>query len=299
MRRRALALRVAVSRLRSASWLMLAMALVGVLVAFGQCAALLLRARQAVGASVAPSLGDYVAFLMAGTPQPAPLSLFLEPQRFVLVPFGWLATVLLPAAVTSLAFGGAADPDPLLVASGSRWGHFAGRCLAVLACGAGYWATLTLVCAAAAGLSGGEMSLTASSWLPQAAGLAHETQTQPPYQVGAFYGAAILFSLALLLAQLAASDAWGSRIGFIAVAALVVGSVYLMTPALPGNLMMAARSSVFVGPWQIEVEVGRGALQAGIDSAFVMAAAGALAAAALAWGALVARGKDYLGSDER
>jgi hypothetical protein len=63
--------------------------------------------------------------------------------------------------------------------------------------------------------------------------------------------------------------------------------------------MMAARSSVFVGPWQIEVEVGRGALQAGIDSAFVMAAAGALAAAALAWGALVARGKDYLGSDER
>ncbi len=297
MRYRALVLRVAVCRLRSASWPLLAMALAGALVAFGQCVALLLRARQVAGVSVAPGLGDYVAFLMAGTPQPAPLSLLLEPQRFVLVPFGWLVTVLLPAAVTSLAFGGGADFDSLLVATGSRWSHWAGRCLAVLVYGAGYWAVLLLVCAAAAGLSGGELSLVASPWLPQAAGFAHETQTQPPYQVGAFYGATVLLSLALLLAQLAVSDAWGSRVGFIAVAALVVGSVYLMTPALPGNMMMAARSSVFVVPWQVEVE--QGSLQAGIDSILATCASGVLAAVALALGALVARGKDYLGSDER
>ncbi len=293
----AVALRVARLRLRSSSVVLFACCTAGTLIALGQCLSLLLSAQREMGTGAVPTLGDFAAYLVAGVPQPPPASTVVEPQRLLRLPFGWLAVTLLPAAMTMAVSGAASGSEGPLVSSGSRLGWWWGRCLAVAACCVGYWALLAFCCALAVTLAGGEITVGASAWLPDVAGFTRETQTPPPHPLGPFLASAALASVALALAQLAASEKWGPRVGFALAAAVVSSSVYMMAPPLLENLMMAARSSVFVVPWQVEVE--QGSLQAGIDPGLSLRISAVLSLCALAAGGLCARARDYLGGVTR
>ena len=100
-------------------------------------------------------------------------------------------------------------------------------------------------------------------------------------------------TLALSLAQLAIAELAGGMAGLIAVAVILAGSVFLMTPLLPGNYLMCARSTVFVVPWRVEVQGGL--LQAGLDPTAGIAVAFLLGLAACLAGAYRARSRELLG----
>ncbi len=304
------ALRCALHRLRAGRLVLVLACLVAALVGAGQCAGLVSSLAWYVpgGADdytallgqdngLVAGLGDYLANLVLGRPQPAPFSGAVSVREVLQIPFGWLVCVLLPAVVTALLSGSEGERTPVLVATGSRVGDWLGRCLAALAGCALVWATLALVCVVITLALGGELTLRASEWFCDVAGVARETMTVPPHDVGPALAGVVAVSGALALAQLAISELAGPRPAFLIVAALVSGSVFLMTPALPGNLMMLARSAVFVVSHQVEVTGGF--LQAGIEPWVSCVMAATLAAAALVVGAAVAGRRSYLGSDAR
>lgn len=306
----AVALRCALHRLRAGRVVLALACLAAALVAAGQCASLVsslawyvpggaddYTALLGQGNGLVAGLGDFLAYLVLGRAQPAPSSGVVAVREVMQIPFGWLVCVLLPVVVTALLAGSEGGRAPVLVASGSRVGDWLGRCLATLAGCALVWAALVLVCSIATLALGGELTLRASEWFCDVAAIARETLTAPPYEVGPAFAGAVVVSGALSLVQLAVAELVGPRPAFLVVAAVVSGSIFLMTPALPGNLMMLARSSVFVVSRQVEVTGGL--LQAGIEPwvSYVMAVA--LAAIALVAGAVVAGRRSYLGSDVR
>ena len=285
MRRWIASLRVARYEVRSLRLSLVVVCVIGAAVSAGMCVDLLQRSHYFAVYGYQPTLADYAAFVMAGIPQPTPSSGVVEVRHTLQIPFGWLTLVLLPA-VWVLLVAGARGGDAALVACGDRTSYWFGKCaVALLGCAA-IWLCVATPCALFALSGHASLGLVASDALPDIAGFAHETMALPPYDMAALVCEALLVSCAISLAQLLLSLAVDARLSFVVVAAQFAGSLFVMTPLIPGNLMSAARSSVFVVPYQVEVQ--RGLTQAGIDPSLGIAIAGALGVASIVCGALLA-----------
>jgi len=285
MRRRLPSLRVARYEARSLRLSLVVVCVIGAVVSAGLCVELFLRSRYFVAYDYQPTLADYVAFVMAGVSQPTPSSGVVEVQHTLRIPFGWLALVLLPS-VWVLLVAEVRGGDAALVACGDRTSYWLGKCtVALLGCVA-VWLCVAAPCALFALSGHAGLGLVASDALPDVAGFAHETLALPPYDMVALVWEVPLVSCAVSLAQLLLSLAVDARLSFVVVAAQFAGSLYVMTPLIPGNLMSVARSLVFVVPYQVEVQ--RGLTQAGIDPSLGIAIAGVLGVASIVCGALLA-----------
>lgn len=284
--------RVAWRQLRMGRRALLLACSIGALLALGRCVELLSLA-DAVGGEGA-SLGDCLAFVVMGSSQPSPAPSTVSLPISLRVPYAWLVLVLTPSALVAQAGG---EDVGGLVASGERMAHWAGRCASCLFECVLYWLVVLGCCAAFSALVGLDSSLAPSSWLPDAAGLSRETLPGPPYEAVSPFASACAMSCALMLAQLALSESIGVRMGFSLVAAVVAGSVFSMTPVLLGNFMMAARSTVFVVPYQVESDGGL--LRAGLSPGMGVVVACVLAVVSVVVGAAVAARKEYLGSVQR
>ena len=258
-----------------------------------QCVALLTRVSLYAPTGSRASLADFLAFTLLGSPQPDPLSETVSAARLVSIPFGWLVLVLLPQAWTHLFFRAMSRREVPTVLSGSRLGMWLSRCaVAALACLLVFLAEL-VTCLLAAVVTGGALVGECSPWLADVAGLPRETLPDTCEGLPAFVAGFALVTLALSLAQLAIAELAGGMAGLIAVAVILAGSVFLMTPLLPGNYLMCARSTVFVVPWRVEVQGGL--LQAGLDPTAGIAVAFLLGLAACLAGAYRARSRELLG----
>lgn len=297
-------LRLASYRLRANRLSLLLACAVGALVALGLCFELEIRvalyAKDPIGGASmqgGPTLGDFLAFLLAGVKQPDPIADVVAAVRTLRIPFGWLALVLVPAVATAMLGTEESLSIQPLVESRSRWAHWLGGCLALLVGCAAYWLLVVGACMVATLAVGGELAPVASNWLPDVAGFARETTTYPPYGMGLFVATAVLTSCSLAQVQHLLAEMFGRRAAFLALAAYLAASVFAMHPAFLGNFLMAARSAVFVVGHQ--VEVGQGFLQAGLEPVWAMVVSGALLVASPIVGGLVARYKDYLGGGIR
>lgn len=290
------AVRSAVYRLRAGRRALVFVNATGLLAAGGQCVALVLAAADFHPAWV-PSLGDCMVSVVAGMPQLMPATGVLVEAQVVIIPFGWLTVVLLPAVLVPFLSGGDLHGADSLVASGSRPGYWLGCCLAVLVGCFAYWSLLAAVCAVVVLAIGGPLDLSVSAHLPDLCRFAYETLTEPPYNVTTALTVTVLVSCALALCQLALAVAFEHRIAFLAVASVLSGSIFIMSPLLPGNLMMMARSVAFVVPYRVEVE--HGFLQAGIEPFPALVISTALSVGGLLAGLAVTWRKSYLGSGSR
>lgn len=118
-------------------------------------------------------------------------------------------------------------------------------------------------CLLATVLTGGAFGATPSSWFADVAGLSRETLPAQIVGVADFALSYGLLCVALALIQLALAEFVGALPALFVLAAYLVGSIFLMRPVLLANFMMAARSTAFVVPWQVEVQ--EGLLQAGVS----------------------------------
>lgn len=262
-----------------------------------QCVALLTRVSLYAPAGWRASLADFLAFALLGSPQPDPLAPTVSVSRLVSIPFGWFVLVLLPPAWTYLFCRAMGRREVPTVLSGSRTGMWLSRCVVtVLACLLVFLAELA-TCLLAAAVTGGALAGECSPWLADVAGLPRETLPATCEGLPVFLACFAFVNLALSLIQLAIADLVGSMAGLVTVATALVGSAFLMTPLLPGNYLMCARSTVLVVPWQVEVQGGF--LQAGLDPAEGIAAALLLGLAAYLAGANRARSRELLGGAGR
>lgn len=251
----------------------------------------LAAAMGSVGAEGSPTLGDTLAFVLKGANQPEPGSGRVSVASALLPPFGWIALVLVPSVVVALL------PEERineLTLRSSRVVSWIGSCTALLVVLVLYWMAIILVCAVYVASRGGSMTFLASSWLPDAAGLARETLSSGPHRVGALVVGAVCVSCALGLAQKALSGLVGKLPAFGAVAALLSGSFLVLSPELLGNFMMAARSTAFMVSHS--VPAFGGTLRAGLDPGQGILLAALLALVSVIAGAAVSARRDYLGS---
>lgn len=286
------AIRTAVYRLRVGQLALALAYITGLLVVGGQCTALILASADFRPAWV-PSIGDCMVSVSAGVPQLMPAAGALVEAQIVIIPFGWLTITLLPAIFVSFLSGEGSHDAACIVASGSRSGYWLGCCLAVLVGCCMYWALLAAMCAVAVLIVGGPLDLSISAHLPDLCRFAYETLTEPPYDVGASLATTVPVSCALALCQLALIGVFEHRVAFLTVASALAGSIFIMSPLLPGNLMMMARSAAFVVPYRVEVE--HGFLQAGIEPSSALAVSAVLGAGGFLTGLFVSWRKDDLG----
>lgn len=267
------------------------------MVTAAQCVALLTRVSLYAPADSRAGLADFLAFALLGSPQPDPLSEAVSVARLVSIPFGWLVLVLLPQAWTHLFCRAMDRREVPTVLSGSRLGMWLTRCVVTaLACLLVFLAELA-TCLLAAAVTGGALAGGCSPWLADVAGLPRETLPAACEGLSVFLAGFALVSLGLSLAQLAIAELVGGVAGLIAAVIALAGSVFLMTPLLPGNYLMCARSTVFVVPWRVEVQAGL--LQAGLDPAAGIVVALLLGLAACLAGANRARSRELLGGAGR
>lgn len=272
-------------------WLVALVATAGVVTAL-QCLSLALRAGRLCRV---PDLGDFLAWACFGCVQPEPGARLAERVRF---PFAWMLLVMLPVALVPALSARAREQDALVVASGGRGRALAGQALAVVVGCLGLWASVGLACLVAALLVGGDVSLAATDLLGgDLAELSRLTLARPPYEMGGFCLGVVCASTGLALLQLGLAQPLGQRMALVLAAASLAASVFVMTPALPGNLLMAARSSVFVACDAISAEGG--SYQPGVMASTACGLGLALAAAGMAVGLAWVRGRDLLGRDGR
>lgn len=257
-----------------------------------QCLSLVLRAGRL---HRVPDLGDFFAWACFGCAQPEPGARLAERVSF---PFAWMLLVMLPVALVPALAARAREQDALAVASGGRGRVLAGQALAVAVGCLALWASVALVCLAATLLVGGDVRLAATDLL--GAGLAELprlTLARPPYEMGDFCLGVVCASSGLALLQLGLAQPLGQRTALVLVTASLGASVFVMTPALPGNLLMAARSSVFVT--RGAMGAGGGSYQPGVVASAACELGLALAASGMAVGLAWVMGRDLLGGDGR
>lgn len=229
--------------------------LMGAAICVAQCLGLVLRVRSA-GLGEAPSLGDVWTGVMGGASQPFPFGSELTATRPIIIPFGWLSMVLLPCVLTMRMFREDGYSDACLVAVGSRGSFWVGTAMGCLVVVLLYWSVIVSCCAVVTIACGGKLALDASPWLPTVIALERASLSDPPYHLGASVALAPAVSCAICLGQLALSLLVGPRASFLGSVALVSGSIFAMTPLLPGNLMMAARSTTYTVAYPVLVEGG-------------------------------------------
>lgn len=262
-----------------------------------QCVALLTRVSLYAPTGSRASLADFLAFVLLGSPQPDPLSEAVSVARLVFIPFGWLVLVLLPQVWTHLFCRAMGRREAPTVLSGSRTGMWLSRCVVTaLACLLVFLTELA-TCLIVALVTGGALAGECSPWLVDVAGLPRETLPAVCEGLPVFLVCSALVNLALSLVQLAIVEFAGGATGLIVVVVALVGSVFLMSPLLPGNYLMCARSTVFVVPWQVEVQDGM--LQAGLGPAVGIAVALLSGLAACLVGGLRVRSQELLGGAGR
>ena len=262
-----------------------------------QCAGLVTRVRLYGPEGALPSLADFCAFALMGTSQPEPFSLTVSASRFVSIPFGWLVLVMLPQTFVCLLGMGAGRLRVALVLGGSRRHAWASRCVVAIVGTLLVVAVELLACLLAAVLAGGGLRLECSEWLADVSGLSRETLPTTFTGLPAFLACCACVQAALALLQMALGEYAGPVNGFLAVVVLLAASVFVMSPALLGNFLMCARSSVFVVPWRVEVQ--QGALRAGLDPAWGMVASAVAGALLYAAGHRQSVRRDYLGGSPR
>lgn len=239
--------------------------LLGALVTAAQCVDLLGRVALYAPAGSCPGFADFLAYAFLGSRQPDPLGAAATATRFITVPFGWLVPVLIPQAWTFLFAVFMRCREAPEVLCGSRSAMWPCRCLAT-AGGVGLICLVQIaVCLLAVVVAGDAVNGSVSAWFADVAGLSRETLPAQVEGLSAFVVAYVVMCVGLALAQLAIAEFAGALPGLVALAAYLAGAVFLMSPVLLGNYLMAARSTVFVVPWQVEVQ--EGLLQAGLSPA--------------------------------
>ena len=256
------------------------------------CLSLALRVQMA-GVATPPGMGDFWVSVMAGISQPYPHGSQPTEMRPLNIPFGWLTVVLLPCVLSVTVAREDGYLDACLVAVGSRWSFWLGHVVAMVVECLLYWGAVLACCVVATALANGGLTLQASSWLPDLLPMERATLAEAPYDMGAGVALAVVTSLAICLGQLALSQVTGVRVAFLVAVALVTGSLFVMSPVLPGNLMMAARSTVFTVAYPVEIREGM--LLPGVEAgqALLPAAASCLLFSLLPL--VVVLRRDYLG----
>lgn len=262
-----------------------------------QCVALLTRTSLYAPSGAQPGLGDFLAFAFLGSSQPDPLSATVSAARSVSIQFGWLALVLLLPAWTHLFCRAMHRREVPTVLSGGRLGVWAARCVTATAAGTLVFLAKLLTCLVATVATGGPLSVECSLWFADVAGLARETLPETCAGLPAFLAGFACMSLVLMLVQLAVAEVADDVASLVAVVALLAGSAFLMSPVLLGNFLMCARSTVFVVPWQVEVQGGL--LQAGLSPLAGIAVALLLGLAACLVGGASARSRELFGGADR
>ena len=235
-----------------------------VTVAVCQCVLFASRVALYVSARACPGFADFAAYVFLGSSQPDPLSATVGVARYVTIPFGWLATVLVPLAWTYLFARRTSQLDQPTVLCSGRRRMWTCRCLVTAVASLALVVAELLVCVIAAAVAGGDMSCECSSWFADVAGLARETLPDSCEGLPFFLASYSCMGLAICLGQLCLSELFGAMTGLVVSVVEMAGSVFLMSPALLGNYLMSARSAVFVVAMQTEVQGGT--LQAGLNS---------------------------------
>lgn len=235
----------------------------GAAVCVSKCVGLMVRLRLYGPEGALPSAADFCAFAFMGSSQPEPMSLAVSVSKFAAVPFDWMLLVLLPQAYAYLYGLRARRFEIAVVLSGSRGGAWHSRCAAT-AMGACLIVLAELtVCLLASLFVGGGVRLECSAWFADVCGLARETLPVERTGLPLFLVSCACVQMGLALFQQTLGEFVGSAGGLLVVVATLAGSVFLMSPALIGNYLMCARSTVFVVPWQVGVQ--QGTLQAGLS----------------------------------
>lgn len=261
-----LIMRMAFRQLHAGKNVLSAVCLIGICVSLGHCVGLLGRASLFAFES-GPTTGDYIAFLLSGISQLSPIENMSSSHNIVLMPFGWLAIVTLPAVYVCIAEGNKKNTEQLAVLVASRKKSWAGRCFAALLACCIYWISVLLPCVFMSCVWG-QFELVVSDWLPVVCEYADETLALPPYEVMPMLPTVLLSSYGLAIAQMALSEVLGGRWAFLASVVLLTGSVFAASPFLIGNNMMCARSTLFAV--DVPVELASGTLAAGIRPEFAM-----------------------------
>ncbi len=271
--------------------------LLAALLAAAQCVDLLGRVALYAPAGSCAGFADCLAYVFLGSRQPDPLGSAVSVSRFTAVPFGWLVLVLLPQAWVFLFAVSMRHREAPEVLCGSRPAMWSCRCL-VVAGGVGLiWLAQIAVCLVAAVLAGGAMSCSVSAWFADVAGLSRETLPAQIEGLPAFAATYAMMCVGLALAQLTIAEFSGALPALVALATYLAGTVFLMSPVLLGNYLMAARSTVFVVPWQVEVQEGM--LQAGLSPTAGIIAAVVLGIASYLLGLWWAKTMEFYGGAGR
>lgn len=237
--------------------------LLAALVVTAQCADLAGRVALYAPPGARPGFADFLAYALLGSRQPDPLGVTVSAARIITVPFGWLVLALLPQAWTFLFSMSLVRREAPEVLCGSRSAMWFSRCLVVFGGVVLIFLAEAAACLLATVLTGGAFGATPSSWFADVAGLSRETLPAQIVGVADFVLSYGLLCVALALIQLALAEFVGALPALFVLAAYLVGSIFLMRPVLLANFMMAARSTAFVVPWQVEVQ--EGLLQAGVS----------------------------------
>lgn len=266
-------------------------------VTLAQCVSLLTRVSLYAPAGSRAGLGDFLAFALLGSAQPDPLSATVGAARVLSLPFGWLVLVMLPQTWACLFCRSMRRREVPVVLAGSRRELWVSRCVTAALSVLVVLLVELLTCTIVAVATEGAIFAECSSWFADVAGLPRETLAVACEGLLVFLLAFSCMSIALVLAQLMLSELLGDLAGLLAAVALLAGSVFLMAPLLPGNYLMCARSTVFVVPWQVEVQGGL--LQAGLDPLLGIAFALAIGIVAFLLGGRHARSHELLGGADR
>lgn len=271
--------------------------LLAALVTAAQCVDLLGRVALYAPAGSCPTPADFLAYVFLGSRQPDPLGAAVSASRFITVPFGWIVLVLVPQVWTFLFATSMRRREVPEMLCGYRPAMWASRCLVAMG-GAGLICLVeAAVCLAASVCAGGALDGNPSAWFADVAGLPRETLPASLEGLLTFVIAYCVMSVGLSLAQLALSEFIGTMPSLVAIVATLAAPVFLMRPALLGNYLMCARSTVFVVSWQVEVQGG--ALQAGLDPVFGIWLAVALSAASILLGLWRAKTIEFYGGAGR
>ena len=280
-------------QVRLGARVLMPMAVLGMAACASQCTGLMLRVGLYGPSGAVPSAADFCAVAFMGSSQPEPMSLVVSVSRFVAVPFGWMTLILLPQAYAYLYGARARRLQNIVVLSGDRGGAWRARCVATVAGAILIVAAETITCLFASLVVGGGVKPECSTWLADVCGLVRETLPAKRIGLPLFIVNCVCVQASLALFQQTLGEFVGSAGGLLAVVAILAGSVFLMSPALLGNYLMCARSTVFVVPWQVEVQ--QGALQAGLSPVVGITGSLIVCLASSVAGCRRAASFDYLG----
>ncbi|HIR90311.1 MAG TPA: hypothetical protein IAC01_00795 [Candidatus Limicola stercorigallinarum] len=186
------------------------------------------------------TLGDYCADVLKGM-KPFSAAQF---ETFT-VPVAWMLVMLLAFYTTvtfpsrNLAhFGGAQ-----LAASGGRWTWWLAKCAWVVLSTCLYWLVALVALALVALVLGNDMTLNVSNGYALNVEYALNVAALPPYNVLSFLASVPVMTCGLALVQLALSINTRPMVGFCSMIAVLVVSAFYLTPLLPGNYLMTARTA--------------------------------------------------------